>query len=114
MVGAARVRWSQSLPQPSATHRAAVEAVRARVDGVEGLEVVGAWVAGNGLAAVVPHARAAAARLVRTVGPRAPHLPASHPDDGREIVLTIRQESGRKCGPPPTRSDARNTVERRM
>ncbi|GAA2720889.1 protoporphyrinogen/coproporphyrinogen oxidase [Cellulomonas aerilata] len=63
VVGSARVRWSQSLPQPSATHRAAADAVRTQVAAVDGLEVCGAWVAGNGLAAVVPHARAAAGRL---------------------------------------------------
>lgn len=60
VVGTARVRWSQSLPQPSARHRAAADAVRAGVDRLPGVEATGAWLAGNGLAAVVPHARAAA------------------------------------------------------
>nr|WP_298459093.1 FAD-dependent oxidoreductase [uncultured Cellulomonas sp.] len=61
--GAARVRWSQSLPRASAGHRASVEAVSAAVDATPGLAVCGAWVAGNGLATVVPHARAAGRRL---------------------------------------------------
>ena len=66
VVGSARVRWSQSLPRASAAHRASVDAVRTAVEGQPGLEVCGAWVAGNGLAAVVPHARAAGRRLAAT------------------------------------------------
>jgi oxygen-dependent protoporphyrinogen oxidase len=60
----ARVRWSQSLPKPSAAHRAAVEAVRAGARDLPGFAVCGSWVAGNGLAAVVADARAAGRRLV--------------------------------------------------
>lgn len=59
----ARVSWSQGLPVPSATHRRTVEQVRAAVAGVPGLAVVGAWVSGNGLASVVPDARATARSL---------------------------------------------------
>jgi protoporphyrinogen/coproporphyrinogen III oxidase len=62
--GSARVSWSQSLPVPSAEHRRTVERVRAAVGGVPGLAVTGAWVSGNGLASVVPDARACAAGLV--------------------------------------------------
>ncbi len=64
VAGAARVRWSQSLPQPSAAHRASVDAVRAAVGAVDGLALCGAWLAGNGLAAVVPQARSAARGLL--------------------------------------------------
>lgn len=60
----ARVRWRQGLPVPSAAHRRTVQQVRAAVGEVPGLAVVGAWVAGNGLASVVPDARATAAALV--------------------------------------------------
>jgi oxygen-dependent protoporphyrinogen oxidase len=60
----ARVRWRQGLPVPSAAHRRTVQQVRAAVAEVPGLAVVGAWVSGNGLASVVPDARATAAALV--------------------------------------------------
>lgn len=59
----ARVSWSQGLPVPSAAHRRTVQQVRAAVGEVPGLAVVGAWVAGNGLASVVPDARATARAL---------------------------------------------------
>lgn len=62
----ARVRWSQGLPVPSATHRQTVAQVHEAVAEVPGLAVVGAWVSGNGLASVVPGARAAAAALAAT------------------------------------------------
>jgi oxygen-dependent protoporphyrinogen oxidase len=69
---AARVRWRQGLPVPSAAHRETVRRVRAAVADVPGLAVVGAWVSGNGLASVVPDARATAAALVTaTTGPAA-------------------------------------------
>jgi oxygen-dependent protoporphyrinogen oxidase len=60
----ARVRWSQGLPVPSATHRRTVTRVREAVAAVPGLAVAGAWVSGNGLASVVPGARAAAGAVV--------------------------------------------------
>lgn len=58
------VRWTQSLPRPSAAHQAAVARVRAAVPAMPGVAVCGAWVAGNGLASVVPDARAAAASVL--------------------------------------------------
>ncbi|MFC8190069.1 protoporphyrinogen/coproporphyrinogen oxidase [Cellulomonas sp. NPDC057328] len=64
LAGHAVVRWTQSLPRPSAAHRAAVAAVRAAVAGLPGVAVCGAWAAGTGLASVVPDARAAAATLL--------------------------------------------------
>lgn len=70
LLASARVRWSQSLPVPSAEHRRTVEQVRTAVGTVPGLAVVGAWVAGNGLASVVPDARATAAALAASPDPR--------------------------------------------
>ncbi|MCC2313759.1 protoporphyrinogen/coproporphyrinogen oxidase [Cellulomonas xiejunii] len=67
--GSAVVRWTQSLPRPSAAHRAAVAAVRQAVGPMPGVAVCGAWAAGNGLASVVPDARAAAAAVLADVGP---------------------------------------------
>lgn len=63
LLGHATVRWSQALPRPSASHREAVEQVRAAVAELPGAAVCGAWVAGNGLASVVPDAEAAARRV---------------------------------------------------
>lgn len=63
VVQSARVRWSQSLPKPSPAQHATVAAARAGVAALPDLDVCGAWVAGNGLAAVVADARAAGARL---------------------------------------------------
>lgn len=63
VVEAARVRWSQSLPKPSPAHRTAVARALAGAAALPGLVVCGSWVAGNGLAAVVADARAAAGRL---------------------------------------------------
>ncbi|GIG28716.1 protoporphyrinogen/coproporphyrinogen oxidase [Cellulomonas marina] len=59
------VRWSQALPRPSAAHRAAVEAVATAAAALPGVLLTGAWVAGNGLASVVPHARVTARTCVR-------------------------------------------------
>lgn len=64
VVASARVAWSQALPRPSAAHSATVARVRAGVAGAGGLAVCGAWVAGNGLASVVPDARRAADALL--------------------------------------------------
>ena len=62
--GHAVVRWTQALPRPSEAHRAAVAEVREAVAALPGVAVCGAWVAGNGLASVVPDARAAARGLL--------------------------------------------------
>jgi oxygen-dependent protoporphyrinogen oxidase len=64
VVASARVAWSQALPRASAAHSATVARVRTAVAGVPGLAVCGAWVAGNGLASVVPDARHAADALL--------------------------------------------------
>ncbi|MBD7917906.1 protoporphyrinogen oxidase [Cellulomonas sp. Sa3CUA2] len=69
--GSAVVRWTQSLPRPSAGHRAAVAAVRQAVEAMPGVAVCGAWSAGNGLASVVPDARAAARALLADARPDA-------------------------------------------
>ena len=58
--GHAIVRWTEALPRPSAAHAQVVADVRAAVEPLAGVAVCGAWVAGNGLASVVPDARAAA------------------------------------------------------
>lgn len=47
------VRWRGALPFAAVGHRARVAAIREACDSAGGLAVVGGWVAGNGLAAVV-------------------------------------------------------------
>jgi protoporphyrinogen/coproporphyrinogen III oxidase len=47
------VRWPGSLPFAAVGHRAKVTEIREACNAVGGLAVVGGWVAGNGLAAVV-------------------------------------------------------------
>jgi oxygen-dependent protoporphyrinogen oxidase len=64
LVDHAVVRWTQALPRPSAEHAQVVAAVRTAVDALPGVAVCGAWVAGNGLASVVPDARTAARSLL--------------------------------------------------
>ena len=65
LLGHAVVRWTQALPRPSEAHRRGRgEQVRAAVAELPGVAVCGAWVAGNGLASVVPDAEAAARSLV--------------------------------------------------
>ena len=51
------VRWRSALPAATPGHRAAVRAVRDWLDGQAGLDAVGAWLAGTGLAAVVGDVR---------------------------------------------------------
>ncbi|MGZ8803781.1 MAG: protoporphyrinogen/coproporphyrinogen oxidase [Microbacterium sp.] len=62
-----RGRYFQPPPVSAIGHRAAVERVREAVHEVPGLAVVGAWVAGTGIAQVVPDALAEAERIRRVV-----------------------------------------------
>lgn len=55
--------WTSGLPRTSPGHRDAVVRMRAALAAAGPLAVCGAWVAGTGLAAVVPDARAAARSL---------------------------------------------------
>ncbi|MGO1957268.1 MAG: protoporphyrinogen oxidase, partial [Microbacterium sp.] len=60
-------RFAQSQPAATIGRRSAVEAARSSVIAVDGLGVAGAWVAGTGLAQVVPDAVAEADRLRHAV-----------------------------------------------
>ena len=64
VVGWDVVRWIGALPSAAVGHRDRVAAVRAAVDEVPGLEVVGAWLAGTGLAAVTADTRTRIAGLL--------------------------------------------------
>ncbi|WP_329609431.1 protoporphyrinogen/coproporphyrinogen oxidase [Arthrobacter sp. ATA002] len=63
VVGWDVVRWVGALPSAAVGHRDRVAAVRTAVDAVSGLEVVGAWLAGTGLAAVTADTRTRIAGL---------------------------------------------------
>jgi oxygen-dependent protoporphyrinogen oxidase len=51
------VRWKGALPFAAVGHKARVAGIRAISSRVQGLAIVGGWVAGNGLAAVVADTR---------------------------------------------------------
>ncbi|MEP7762784.1 FAD-dependent oxidoreductase [Sanguibacter sp. 25GB23B1] len=58
-------RWDDALPPPTPEHRVQVAALLAEVAQLDGLALTGAWVAGTGLAAVVPHAQMSATQVTR-------------------------------------------------
>ncbi|MCX7522659.1 protoporphyrinogen oxidase [Microbacterium sp. STN6] len=63
LAGFARTRWRNALPFAALGQRARIDAVRAAVDELEGIEVTGAWLTGTGLAQVVPDSIQAARRI---------------------------------------------------
>ncbi|MRG59827.1 FAD-dependent oxidoreductase [Agromyces sp. CFH 90414] len=63
LVAAGRTAWRDALSHAALGQRDRVRAVEAAIEAVPGLEATGAWLAGTGLASVVPHAREAAARI---------------------------------------------------
>lgn len=68
VLSSAVTRWDDALSPPTPAHRARTsrlvsDVAALRASGAPGLSVTGAWVAGTGLAAVVPHAQAAARSL---------------------------------------------------
>ena len=68
VVGWDVVRWVGALPSAAVGHSARVAAVRSAVSGQPGLEAVGAWLAGTGLAAVTADTRTRVRRLVDGTG----------------------------------------------
>jgi oxygen-dependent protoporphyrinogen oxidase len=63
VVGLDVVRWTNVPPVAAQGQRERIERVRDGVEKVEGLEVTGSWLAGTGLASVVPDAGKAAERI---------------------------------------------------
>ena len=57
VIDSALVRWDGTLPPADPDHRERVQRLRARLEGLPGLALAGAWVAGTGIAAVVEDAR---------------------------------------------------------
>jgi oxygen-dependent protoporphyrinogen oxidase len=62
VVAADVVRWTNAPPSAAQGQRERIRAMHEAVSRVEGLEVTGSWLAGTGLASVVPDARQAAER----------------------------------------------------
>jgi oxygen-dependent protoporphyrinogen oxidase len=63
VAGFARAVWTNAVSRAARGQAARVDAVREAVAATPGLEATGAWIAGTGLASVVPDAQAAASRL---------------------------------------------------
>ena len=64
VVGHMVIGFPNSLPPQTPEHRERVGALTAAAAELDGFEITGAWYAGTGLAAVVPHGRAVAEKLV--------------------------------------------------
>lgn len=65
VVGWDVVRWVGALPSAAVGHRDRVARIRVAVSNQPGLEVVGAWLSGTGLVAVITDARTRMARLAK-------------------------------------------------
>ena len=61
--GFGRTSWTNALPYAALGEKERIDRVRAAVGSVDGLEVAGSWLAGTGLASVVPDAKEAAHRV---------------------------------------------------
>lgn len=64
VVGHASIGFPNSLPPQTPAHRERVTELTAAASELPGFEITGAWYAGTGLAAVIPHGRAVAEKLV--------------------------------------------------
>ncbi len=69
VVGWDVVRWIGALPAAAVGHRDRVARIRASVANKNGLEVVGAWLSGTGLAAVIGDTRARMRKLTNAGSP---------------------------------------------
>ena len=65
LVASARVVWADAVSHAAIGQRARVQQVREALESDPTIAVVGSWVAGTGLASVIPDAREAAQRLRR-------------------------------------------------
>ncbi len=63
VTGFARISWTNAVPYAALGERERIDAVRATVDSVTGVEVTGSWLTGTGLASVIPDAKEAAHRV---------------------------------------------------
>lgn len=58
----ARTPWTNALPYATVGQRERIQRVRDSVEGVDGIDVTGSWLAGTGLASVIPDAKQVAER----------------------------------------------------
>jgi oxygen-dependent protoporphyrinogen oxidase len=70
VVATMRTTWDGSVPGAVTGQRARSAAVRDRILAIGGLDVTGGWLAGTGLASVVPDALAASGRIRHLVAQR--------------------------------------------
>ncbi len=63
LIDAARTRWNNAIPVATVGAEERIAAVRAAVGEHDGIELAGSWLAGTGLARVIPDAREAGRRL---------------------------------------------------
>ncbi|UOE43564.1 protoporphyrinogen oxidase [Agromyces larvae] len=71
-----RTAWRDALSHASLGQRERVRALEAALAAEPGIEATGSWIAGTGLASVVPHARDAAGRI-RQLAVQEGHAPAA-------------------------------------
>jgi oxygen-dependent protoporphyrinogen oxidase len=67
-------RWNDAVTPPSPEHRNLVEKWTKSVARLDKIALTGSWIAGTGLASVVPHAQAVADQLIASLAP-APKKP---------------------------------------
>jgi len=67
VVGLARTPWTGTLAGATIGQRERSQRIRDAVSAIDGIDVTGAWLAGTGLASVVPDAREAAGRIRHAV-----------------------------------------------
>lgn len=82
LVASARVRWANVRPAAALGRRDRLEAFREALAPVPGLAVTGTWIAGTGLASVLPHAAETAALVRRRLVRQGVGLPREEPDGG--------------------------------
>ncbi|QHC72118.1 NAD(P)-binding protein [Rathayibacter sp. VKM Ac-2801] len=80
LVDSARVRWANVRPAAALGRRAHLEAFREALAPIEGVAVTGTWIAGTGLASVLPHAAETAALIRRRLVRQGVGLPSDARD----------------------------------
>ncbi|WP_258060701.1 protoporphyrinogen/coproporphyrinogen oxidase [Rathayibacter rathayi] len=80
LIASARVRWANVRPAAALGRRAHLEAFREAVAPLEGIAVTGTWIAGTGLASVLPHAAETAALIRRRLVRQGVGLPSENRD----------------------------------
>jgi oxygen-dependent protoporphyrinogen oxidase len=88
VVESRRTTWAGAVPGAVTGQRARSASVRERILAIGGLDVAGGWLAGTGLAAVVPDALAASGRIRHLVAQHMAALVAGGPTTGESDPAT--------------------------